>query len=140
MKMTRIYCFWAFATLPGPTDSRRSLNLRASIEKVFIKHCQRAKTHESGRSWKFYPRWDAGSDWSRPSERNAKRPDGRSARSKKSSQSTADHEMNQILSVSILFETASTNYVAPRRQVAGQRSVIPSECEGSMKNFSRSLP
>jgi hypothetical protein len=50
---------------------------RASIGKAFIKHYHKAGTHGSGPSWMFYPPWGAESGWSRPSERDAKRPDVR---------------------------------------------------------------
>jgi hypothetical protein len=37
-------------------------------------------------------------------------------------------------------EKSDSEYLAQRRKGDGPRPVIPSECEGSKKDFSRSLP
>src|SRR5262249_54244115 len=58
-------------------DSRTSPSLRVLIGKAFTKRFQKAGIPGSGPSWMFYPRWGAGSGWSRSQELEVKRPKSR---------------------------------------------------------------
>src|SRR5262245_2820854 len=58
-------------------DSRTSPSLRVLIGKAFTKRFQKAGIPGSGPSWMFYPRWGAGTGWSRSQELEVKRPKSR---------------------------------------------------------------